>query len=103
MELLCNSISNSNFIIPVDVAGITDVVGGCGSVLGMALFTAGLLSLFIVSLTLVTTGAAAVTAGSDVTAEWTTLSACPSSIPSSEGALNTSSFLISTDSLLPRC
>ena len=90
--------------VPVDVAGIAaDVEGGCGSVLGMALFTGGLLSLFMVSLTLVTVGAAAVaTTGSDVIDEWTALSDCPSSFISSEGAVNTSSFsLTSTDSLLP--
>ena len=86
------------------MAGIAaDVEGGCGSVLGMALFTAGLLSLFMVSLILVTVGAAAAvaTAGSDVIAEWTALSDCPSSFVSSEDAVNTSSFsLPSTASLL---
>ena len=53
------------------MAGIAaDVVGGCGSVLGVALFIAGLLSIFIVLLILVTTGAAAgAIAGDDVIVE----------------------------------
>ena len=76
--LLVSAVKRNRFLsthvlqyVPVDVAGIAaDVVGGCGSVLGVALFTAGLLSFFIVSLILVTTGAiAGATVGNDVATE----------------------------------